>query len=201
MRSKLLLLSVILSSGFYVGCSDDDDPAPPSPLPVVPTPGPVDPLGPDWTAVLNERFSDAVDLNECDMPFVFEVEDSGEFRAGPCTEGGSDVKEGKINAVELVRLDRLATAVANNNLRNRECEDTVAIAGSTTELALSNNRTREIYRHTPDELCYRGEKAEAKALHDYVSALSVKYYPKFGPQPTATPTPVPTGTPAPTPRN
>lgn len=171
MKQKLFL-SCILGLGLFVsGCGDDDDG-------FRPVEQPTGELDVDWQSVENQRITDMIDNDTCDMPFQFEVDAAGKFKAGPCTSGGSDVKSGQITSAELTELDRLATAVLASDVSVQNCIEEGTIVGSSTALQLDNGQAYKVYRHDPLELCYRGEREISQALHQHASKLSEKYYPK-----------------------
>lgn len=130
-----------------------------------------------WKSIFNERVTDMVSPDQCDFPFRFRIDSVGNFKAGPCTTGGSDFKLGELTSNERAKLDTLASAVADNDLRTNHCSQGTAIAGSVTALTLQDTRKFEILRDYPDKFCFRGDRSEADELHRYVNQLSQKYYP------------------------
>ncbi len=132
-----------------------------------------------WIHVHFHANTDMVDPQTCDQPFRLKIERDGDYRAGPCTSGGSDYKTGRITNEERMELDQRARAVAAQNLSDQTCTAGAAIAGSRTELT-TPTRSVVVYRNDPDRYCYRGTEAAARDLHEYLYQLNSKYYPTRG---------------------
>jgi hypothetical protein len=176
LRNLFFMILCVLTFGL-VGCGDDDsnDQATNVETPLsspTPTPAPRQ----AWTHVHFYANTDMVTNEMCDQPFHLKVERDGDYRAGPCTRGGTDYKTGRISEEERMELDQRARAVAAQNLSDQTCTNSGAIAGSHTEL-VTPTRDLVVYRNDPGKYCYRGTEAAAKDLHEYMYQLSALYYP------------------------
>lgn len=130
----------------------------------------------NWNEVEHEYYIDMVSPETCDMPFKFKVSQNGSYTAGPCTTGGSDTKAGHISNNELSQLNEMIDEVGASNLSENKCSQGEAFVGSSTSLTVEGTK-RTVYRHFPDQLCYRGNKQASESLNAFVNSLGEKYYP------------------------
>lgn len=177
--SLIILVAAALP---LASCGDDDSEEQPatetplsSPTPT-PSPGPSPTPQAVWNHVDQRVFTDMIDPNTCDMPFTIKIDADGDYRAGPCTEGGDDFTTGRISNEERMELDNRARAVAVQDLSEENCQAGAAIAGSETDLS-SRGRHATVFKDNPDKYCYRGTEASSKDLHYYLRSLTDKYYP------------------------
>ncbi len=165
----------ILSTGFVLmslaACGDDSPNANPVDNQPPPTASSL-----NWNEVEHEYYIDMVSPQTCDMPFKIKVGQNGSYVAGPCTSGGVDTKTGHITNNELSQLNEMIDEVGASNLSENKCSQGEAFVGSSTSLTVEGTK-RTVYRHFPDQLCYRGNKQASEGLNAFVNSLGEKYYP------------------------
>lgn len=130
----------------------------------------------NWSEVAHEYYVDMLSPQICDMPFKIKFRQDGTYTAGPCTTGGVDTKAGRITKNELSEVHRRIDEVAAADLSENKCSQGEAFVGSVTDLTVDGVK-RRVYRHFPDQLCYRGDKQAAESLNAMANLLAEKYYP------------------------
>lgn len=183
------LACVILFLGaFQVSCGGSPAPQPAPQPPATPTGG-NNPAGgeapgeaPECNSVHEDFTNDAIAPTDCNYPWHFTVGRNGHYRVGPCTESNTQVT-GNINSQELSELSRRVQVVAAQDLEaTRQCEAFGLIASDEVDITLSSGENWHVLDASPQSICYRGGKENAKSLASYFNSLTRKYYPRRSPE-------------------
>ncbi len=135
-----------------------------------------------WKELRERTTCEAMRSEFCVGYYGFSVSRTGGYTVGPARDGTTHT--GAVTPEELDRLAALVNAVvaAMDPRARPTCltEGLVPGASDRISIVLDDDSSVDVFQASgvPRQTCFQGGEANARALHDAIRALLLKYYPR-----------------------
>jgi hypothetical protein len=135
-------------------------------------------IGGGWTQVREVTTCEALNPSACVGAAGFTVRSDGTWVAGPSSSGAT--ANGTLTATEKTLIASDVSVI--DSQRGTQCDAGSVVPGVSdlVEVTLLGGDMLRVFEKgtTPNQTCFRGGRDAAGRLHDDVTALMAKYYPK-----------------------